>query len=81
MDSQEVQALQTSGGQAVLCFYSLTRTYFVSSRSNTVSTAQLQNTADSRVLNAPVIELPFHKGTLEHNQEQAVPRPFNRYVS
>lgn len=65
----------------MLCFYSLTRTYFISSRSNTVSTARLQNTMDSNILNAPVIELPFHKSTLEHNQEQAVPHPFNRYVS
>ena len=81
VNSQEVQALQTSGGQAMLCFYSLTRTYFISSRSNTVSTARLQNTTDPNILNAPVIELPFHQSTLEHSQEQAVPRPFNRYVS
>lgn len=71
----------TLGGQALLCLYSLTRTYFIGSRPNTVSTARLQSTADSNILNAPVIELPFHKSTLEHNQEQAVPHPFNRYVS
>ena len=65
----------------MLRFYSLTRSYFLSSRSNTVSTARLQNTADSNILNTPVIESPFHKSTLEHNQEQAMPRPFNRYVS
>lgn len=40
----------------------------------------IASTTGSTVLNAPVIELPFPKSTLEHNQEQE-PRPFNRYVS
>lgn len=76
-------ALGTPGVREVSCaaFLSSDKDLFLKFQIKYGKYCLITEHSRSTVLNAPVIELPFHKSPLEHNQEQAVPHPFNRYVS